>query len=114
MRASEINPGAAAGTDVTSHLMNSRGQIKPAVSLHKRTRDNKHCKGMSVNEGEKKSSRPFHLRLTLIIHSLNSMLGEETTYEIIKSSPLSVKLLPRPPCSDTISHVGPGRVRQQH
>lgn len=53
MRASEINPGAAAGTDVTSHLMNSRGQIKPAVSLHKRTRDNKHCKGMSVNEREK-------------------------------------------------------------
>lgn len=63
---------------------------------------------------EKKSSRPFHLRLTLIIHSLNSMLGEETTYEIIKSSSLSVKLLHRPPCSDTIGHVGSGRVRQQH
>lgn len=42
------------------------------------------------------------------------MLGEETTYEIIKTSPLSVKLLHRPPCSDTISHVGSGRVRQQH
>lgn len=68
----------------------------------------------TVRVWEKKSSRPFHLRLTLIIHSLNSMLGEETTYEIIKSSSLSVKLLHRPPCSDTISHVGSGRVRQQH